>query len=178
MGRAEAVCSKNDRPNGVVLAFQILRYSIEPTKSNRCRHLLSKQDWRLTLADEPEHFGPEMAIVVLAFLLSGTAEALARRGPCPAGEVVWDSGKTHGKGPSGNPTEPVALGVSHKLLWLNFNNASFIHDSVRDFTRLDEIANPFGRILVDFVIEIHWQFSSSGGSTANKSFASSWNASD
>jgi hypothetical protein len=77
------VCAQHRRPAGVASSFQVCRYSIEPTFSNRCRNLFPKDDVRAALADEIEEDWPEVALVSLGELLSGAAEGLAGTGASP-----------------------------------------------------------------------------------------------
>ncbi len=62
--RTDARSTEITRPNGVVRSFQVSEYSIEPCKSVIACNLFTKNDVRLTLADEPEEFRPEMAFIV------------------------------------------------------------------------------------------------------------------
>ena len=58
MGRARAVCSQYDSPEGVVRSLQVCSYSIEPTVPDGACNLLTKDCVRATLADETEEGGP------------------------------------------------------------------------------------------------------------------------
>jgi hypothetical protein len=69
--RADAVCAQYDRPAGVAFSLQVCEYSIEPSVPNRACNLLAKDALRATLADEPEHFRPEVAIVGSTLPLAG-----------------------------------------------------------------------------------------------------------
>lgn len=168
MRTADAVCSQYDRPAGVVRRFQVSLYSIEPNRlkrifnlsasfsdNERGSDLLTENVLVSQGGEDAVELRPEVSLVGVAFTFPRRRERLAGAASGDTGLVVWPSGKTQGKGPSGDSAEEVQLGESNKFLWLDFNNASFIHDSVRDFTRLYEIANPFGRILVNFVVEVH-----------------------
>jgi hypothetical protein len=68
---ADAVCAQYDRPAGVAFSFQIREYSVEPTVANRTFNLFAKDNPRMALADEPEHFRPEMPLVVRSFSPAG-----------------------------------------------------------------------------------------------------------
>jgi hypothetical protein len=59
--------AKIRRPNGVTRSFQVSRYSVEPSESSLSRNLLSKDDWRTALLDEPKEVGPEMSFVIGSF---------------------------------------------------------------------------------------------------------------
>jgi hypothetical protein len=75
--RASARSRQNRRPDGVAAALQSIRHKVEPSVANRSINLLSKNDWRAALLDEPLPCGPQMAAVVRAFRLSRNAEGLA-----------------------------------------------------------------------------------------------------
>jgi hypothetical protein len=50
---ADARRCKIRRPEGVTRFFQISRNKVEPVVSIRAANLLSKDDWRAALSDEP-----------------------------------------------------------------------------------------------------------------------------
>jgi hypothetical protein len=50
---ADARRCKIRRPEGVTRFFQISRNKVEPVVSSRAANLLSKDDWRAALSDEP-----------------------------------------------------------------------------------------------------------------------------
>ena len=80
------------RPEGVTRSFQVSRNKVEPPEAIRARNLLSKDDWRAALADEPEPLGPEVAIVRFAAAPPGRRERLAGAAPCPNRSSVRPSG--------------------------------------------------------------------------------------
>ena len=59
------MCAQYGRPAGVAFCFQVCRYSIEPSVTNRACNLLAKDMLRAALADEIEEHGPEVAFVGL-----------------------------------------------------------------------------------------------------------------
>ena len=75
--RTDARSAQIGRPNGVVLVFQVSGNHIKPPKPSFARNLLSKDDWRDALLDEPEPFRPEVTAVSKTFCLSGCGEGLA-----------------------------------------------------------------------------------------------------
>jgi hypothetical protein len=111
LGRADATSWQYRRCEGVTVSLHRIVYSIDPSKSNRCRNLLSKDDWNLALADESLHVGPEVPIVVVATLRPRNAERLTRATSCPKRPVGWDSGKLQGERPAADAAEVVDLGV-------------------------------------------------------------------
>jgi hypothetical protein len=59
MGRAHARSRERDGPNGVSHSFQIILYKVDPVVGeSRARSLLSNDDWRAELLDEPMPFRP------------------------------------------------------------------------------------------------------------------------
>jgi hypothetical protein len=112
MRGADARSAQICRPNGVARCFHVRLYSVEPSEAVLARNLLSKDNWRMALADEPMELGPEVALVGKSCSLAGGAERLAGAGAGPDGLVVGPSCKTEGVGPDADPGEEVALGVA------------------------------------------------------------------
>jgi hypothetical protein len=77
--------------------------------------LLAENGLRATLADESETLGPEVAGVVLRLAFAGRAERLAGTGHGPDFPVFWPSGEAECERPAGDPSEKMALFVSHKV---------------------------------------------------------------
>jgi hypothetical protein len=77
MRSANARRWKIRRPDGVSLLLQISRNSVEPPEPICARNLLSKDDWRAALADEPKPRRPEMTDVLETGAFPGNAEWLA-----------------------------------------------------------------------------------------------------
>jgi hypothetical protein len=59
-----------ERPAGVAFSLQVRLHSVEPAVPSRSRDLLAHKDSRPEAADEPEHFGPEVSLVIGASSLS------------------------------------------------------------------------------------------------------------
>jgi hypothetical protein len=102
-------------PDGVSRYFQVSAYSVEPAEAVLARNLLSKDDWRAALADEPVELGPEVTLVGKSGSLSGGAEGLAGAGAGPDGPVVGPSCETEGVGPDADTGEEVALRVTFEV---------------------------------------------------------------
>lgn len=49
---ADARSAQIRRPDGVTASFQVSENKVEPLEAKLARNLLSKDDWRATLADE------------------------------------------------------------------------------------------------------------------------------
>jgi hypothetical protein len=71
MRRADARSAQIGGPDGISCAFQVKSNSGEPFKSQFSRNLLAKDRCRMTLADEPEKCGPEVALVIRPLPLAG-----------------------------------------------------------------------------------------------------------
>jgi hypothetical protein len=67
------------------------------------------------------------------------AERLARARASPHGSIHRPSGNGQGKGPSANPGEKVALGVSPQLAWSNILNTPFINIAGRYVSRCYQV---------------------------------------
>jgi hypothetical protein len=112
MRGADARSAQICRPDGVARCFHVRLYSVEPLKAVLARNLLSKDNWRMALADEPMKLRPEMPFVGKPCSFSGGAERLAGAGAGPDGAVVGPSGETEGVGPDADPGKEVALRVA------------------------------------------------------------------
>ncbi len=71
--------------------------------------MLAEDDGRAALRNEPEHFGPEVALVVGAAPQPGGGEGLARAGAGPHGPVVGPSSQSKSVGPHADAGEEVDL---------------------------------------------------------------------
>jgi hypothetical protein len=116
--RSAQIC----RPEGVARCFHVRLYSVEPAEAVLARNLLSKDDWRAALADEPVELGPEVALIGKSCPLSGGAEGLTRAGASPDGPVVGPSCETEGVGPDADTGEEVALREFAKIVGSNIDN--------------------------------------------------------
>ena len=58
MRRTDARSRKRDSPEGVTHCFQVSVYKVDPRPDSFARNLLSKDDWRLALLNEPVEVGP------------------------------------------------------------------------------------------------------------------------
>ncbi len=149
---ADAVCSQYRRRNGVAFRFQVSANKVEPAVSNRCCNLLAKDCSRAALAEEPKPFRPEVTRVVKPRSFARRAEAGTGAASRPDGPVVGPSGEAEGERPEAASGEEVALGVSHKVGWLDIGNASLIHVSWGDRARFDGFPQHLGLERVDLVV--------------------------
>ena len=127
MGRAGTASWQYCRRNGVTFAFQVMSGFVQPFMGNRGRNLFSKDDWRLALANEPEPYWPEVALVGLATLLSGGTERLAGATSGPNRSVVWPSCLPEREGPSSDSGEEVTLDISAEVIGLHLRYGTRIH---------------------------------------------------
>jgi hypothetical protein len=151
--REDAVCAEYDRPNGVAFSLQVCRYSIEPPVPNRAFNLLAKDAARATLADEPEHVGPEVAVVGLRLLLPGGAEGLAGAGAGPDGSVVGPSSESKSEGPTPDASKKMYLGEPFKVASVQVGDAPLVNHAVRDESFADQLAEPSRGLGVVLVVE-------------------------
>jgi hypothetical protein len=131
------VCAQYDRPNGVVFAFQVCAYSIEPSVAHCAFNLLAKDDVRAALRDEIEPDRPEVPFVGSASASAGGAERLAGAGAGPHGPVVGPAGKAQRQRPTAEASKEMALVKPCKVCSSDVCDTSFIHFPLRDVSRGD-----------------------------------------
>jgi hypothetical protein len=117
--------------------------------------LFAKADVRAALADEPEHFRPQVSFVGVAFLLTRRRVRLAGTASGPDGPIVGPSGKPQGERPSANAGKEVALNKSSKVIWLDFPDVSFINYAFRNQVCIHQIPQPLRRVRVKFGVVVH-----------------------
>jgi len=120
--RTEAASRQISRPCGVARSFQVSEYSVEPVEAVLARNLLSKDDWRAALCDEPMEVRPEVPLVVEPLALARRAERLAGAGAGPDRAVVGPSGEAEGVAPDADPCEEMALSESVEVIRSNIDN--------------------------------------------------------
>lgn len=130
------------RPDGVTFALQISRNMVEPREASRARNLLSKDDCRAALADEPKPRRPEMTGIVEAFAFAGAAERLAGTRACPNRSVCGPAGELERVGPSPDAGEEVAGVEACELGWLDEPDVSGVNVSRWEGSLSDEPAQP------------------------------------
>jgi len=143
-------CAKIDRPEGVILRLQVESNKVEPVE--RTVNLLSKDRLRASEADEVEEGGPEVPLVSKPLSFACRAERLAWAGSAPSRSFVGPSCGAHGEGPPSDPGEEMALGVSHKVGWLDIFDAPFVHVAGRDHPLGYKLPKPLGGGGVDLVV--------------------------
>jgi hypothetical protein len=83
---ADGASRNNKRPCFVAKCFQVRKHCVEP-QSDVPNNILSKHPSGPEFFDKPTIFRPEMAVILRASTLPGTAEGLARI--APADKVNW-----------------------------------------------------------------------------------------
>ena len=137
MGRADARSAQIGGPNGKSHVFQVSTYSSEPSTSILARNLLSKDDWRATLMDEPFESGPQVALVSNPRAFACDAERLAWAASRPDRFIIRPSRQSKSKWPSTDTGEEMALCVFGKFIRFNVFNGSFVNDARRDIALSD-----------------------------------------
>jgi hypothetical protein len=94
--RTDARSAQIGGPDSIAQCFQVRANSGEPFTSKAARNLLSNDDWRKMLGNEPEELGPEVTLIGCTFLSTGDAEGLAGTGAGPDGEISGPGGELEG----------------------------------------------------------------------------------
>lgn len=143
---------KRHGPEGVRHGFQVSLYKVDPSICVLACYLLSKDDWRLALGDEPMEVWPEVARVIKPSALACRGERLARTGTGPNRSIIWPAGAAKGEGPNADTGEEVALGVGLEIIGVYVLDRAFIDIARRDVPGGDEVAQPLGGVGVVFVV--------------------------
>jgi hypothetical protein len=160
---ADARSAKLRKPQSVRIFLHVSLYSREPSQSSRSRNLFTKDDVRAALGDEFPKRRPEVARVVFAETFTGDGERLTGATAGPDWLIVGPSSEAQGKGPSGDAGEEVTLGVSNKVVCIQFLDWGFDYVAGRDLAGIDEAAEPLRGVGVDFVVEVHRPHSPAAG---------------
>jgi hypothetical protein len=139
---ADARSAQIGSPCGVARSFQVSLYKVEPAEAVLARNLLSKDNWRAALCNEPEELWPEVSGVGKAGSLSGCAKRLAGAASGPDWAVVGPPGEAQGVAPDADPGEEVALNVRSKVIWRYINNAPLVHVAWRDVPSRNQVTQP------------------------------------
>jgi len=156
---------ERDSPEGIIHVFQVSLYKVEPRVCVLACNLLSKDDCRLALADEPMEMRPQVPLVIKPSSRACRAERLARTGTGPNRSIIWPAGAAKGVGPNADTGEEVALGVRLEVIRVHILDRSFIYVARRDMARVNEVAEPLRGVWVDFVVIRRHGRSSPGGVT-------------
>jgi hypothetical protein len=115
----DARTRQTTRPDGVVFRFQVIAKTIEPSMSNRCFNLFTKDDARAALFDELEPDRPKVARIGAAKLGAGARERLTGATPGPDFSVIGPAGESKGIAPASNAGEEMALDESSEVIGSN-----------------------------------------------------------
>lgn len=116
------------------------------------RDLLSKDDWRAALRDEPMQRWPEVPLVIKPCAFACLGERLARTASGPDGAVVRPSGLPESKGPKSDAGEEVAAVVGLEVVGADVLDAPGVDVSVRKKSSCDEPVEPVCFRLIDLVV--------------------------
>lgn len=153
MRRADARRRERDRPEGVTQGFQVILYKVDPSIDVLACNLFSKDCCRARLADKVLERWPQVPLVIKPSSFACRAGRLARATTCPDWSRVVPSCATKSIGPNSNASEKVALRVADEFVWTNIFDRSFINNSRRNVPCLNQVAQPSGRVWVNFVVE-------------------------
>lgn len=143
---------ERNSPEGILHGFHVSLYKVDPRICVFARNLLSKDDCRLALADEPMEVRPEVPLVIKPTSRACRAERLARTGTSPNRSIIGPAGAAKGVGPSADAGEEMALGVGLEVIWVNILDRSFVNVAWRDVACGNQIADPLRGVWVDFVV--------------------------
>lgn len=152
MRRTDARRRKRDGPEGVSQGFQVSVYKVDPRLDSLARNLLSKDDWRFALTDEPGEARPKVSWVRKPSSSACRAERLARTGTGPNRSIIWPAGATKREGPDADACEEVALRETAQIAWVDILDTPFIHDAWRYMAGLYQVAQPLGGVWVNLVV--------------------------
>jgi hypothetical protein len=151
--RGHASSWKRDRPDGVIHGFQVILYKVDPfVGESATRSLLSKNDWRAALLDEPMPGRPEVPLVSKPAAFACLGERLAWAGASPDGTFVGPPGLPESEGPEPDAGEEMALGVAAEVIGTDVLDGPGVHVSGRKKSSCDETAEPFAFFFVDLIV--------------------------
>jgi hypothetical protein len=152
MRRTDARRRKRDGPEGVFHGFHVSVYKVDPRLDSLARNLLSKDDWRPALLDEPGKSWPKVSWVRKPSSSACRAERLAWATSCPDWSIVRPSCATKSEGPNSNSSEEVALCEIFKVARDDIFNTPFVDDAGRDMPGIYQVAQPLGGVGVKLVV--------------------------
>jgi hypothetical protein len=152
MRSTDARRRERDRPDPVIQAFQVILYKVDPRICVTACNLLSKDDCRAALLDEPVEMRPKVPLVIKPSSRACRGERLARAGTSPNRSVIGPAGAAQGQAPDPDSGEKMALLESAQVGGVNIFNAPFVHHTRRDVPGVNEVAQPLGRIRIDLVV--------------------------
>lgn len=151
---AETATCKIDSPEGVARRREVTRYNVEPSEPVAACNLLSKDESRRSISDEPEELGPEVFLIVKAPSLSSDRERLARTRPRPDREIARPARQIERKRPTPDPCEKVRL-RRVDVRASEIGDRSTLDAPRREVAMLDQSLDPVRREGVDLVVDVH-----------------------
>lgn len=163
LGCGHARSWERDRRNGVSHALQVILYKVDPfVGESRSRSLLSNEDWRAALLDEPLPFRPEVPLVIKPKALACLGDRLARAAAAPDGSIVGPSGLPESEGPEPDAGEEVGLGESPEIVGADVFDRAGVDGAGGKVSGDDEPVEPSCCLRVEFVVVGIWQDRSPG----------------
>lgn len=151
---AETATCKIDSPEGVTRRREVTRYNVEPGEPVATCNLLSKDESRRSISDEPEELGPEVFLIVKAPSLSSARERLARTRPRPDREIARPARQIERKRPAPDPCEKVRLRCVD-VRASEIGDRSTLNAPRREVAMLDQSLDPVRREGIDLVVDVH-----------------------
>jgi hypothetical protein len=136
----------------VVQRFHVSVYKVDPRLDSRARNLLSKDDWRAALADEPVPRRPQVPLVIKPSSFACRGERLARTGTGPNRSIVGPAGVAKGIGPDADAGEEMALVVGSQVIRSDILNAPFVDVARSDVSGGHQVAQPLRGVWVVLVV--------------------------
>lgn len=152
---ADARRRESHRCAGVIHAFQVCEYKVEPRFCVLACNLFTKDLWRATLADEAGEVRPEVSLVFEPFAFARLRERLAGARSGPDTSAFGPSGELERERPSGDAGKEVTLAIPGKISSRNLDNAASVDAPVRDEPVEDEVLDPRCGVVVDFIVVVH-----------------------
>jgi len=150
--RADARSRKRLTPEGVVQCFHVSVYKVDPRLDSRARNLLSKDDWRAALADEPIPRRPKVPLVVKPSSFACRGERLARTGTGPNRSIIGPAGASKRVRPDTDSGEEMALVVGSQVIRSDILNAPFVDVARSDMPGGNQVAQPLRGVWVVLVV--------------------------
>ena len=115
--------------------------------------MLAKDNWRATLADEPEPGRPEVALVGKTTSASCDTEGLARAAPGPNWEVIWPRCERERSRPATDPGKGVEGPDTGEVPAPQLSDVSIIDSSIAQMSSLNEVSEPLDGVWLELVVE-------------------------
>jgi hypothetical protein len=127
-------------------------YKVDPRIDSAARNLLSKDDWRAALADEPVPRRPQVPLVIKPSSFACRGERLARTGTGPNRSIVRPASASKRVRPDADSGEEMALVVTSQVIRSDILNAPFVDVAKSDMPGGDQVAQPLRGVWVVLVV--------------------------